>query len=51
MSYTGTMNNQPVEVLNVWSEENPTGKYMPYTTGANSQKANYCHTLEAVQLQ
>lgn len=38
MSYPGTKNNQPIEVLNVWSEENPNGKYMPYTTGANSQK-------------
>jgi TonB-linked SusC/RagA family outer membrane protein len=38
MSYPGTMNNQPVEVLNVWSPENPNGRYMPYTAGSNSQK-------------
>ncbi|MDR6919504.1 SusC/RagA family TonB-linked outer membrane protein [Chryseobacterium sp. 2987] len=28
----GLMNNQPIEVLNVWSENNPTGFYMPYST-------------------
>ncbi|MDR6783333.1 SusC/RagA family TonB-linked outer membrane protein [Pedobacter africanus] len=28
----GLMNNQPVEVLNVWSDNNPTGLYMPYST-------------------
>lgn len=26
----GNMNNLPVEALNVWSAENPTGLYMPY---------------------
>ena len=34
----GTKYNQPVEVLNVWSETNPDGQYMPYSSGANSQK-------------
>ena len=29
------MFNQPVELLDVWSEENPDGRYMPYTTGAH----------------
>ncbi|WP_353151601.1 SusC/RagA family TonB-linked outer membrane protein [Chryseobacterium sp.] len=29
----GSMNNQPVEVLNVWSEQNPLGTYMPYSSG------------------
>jgi len=38
MMYPGTMNNQPIEYLDVWSAENPDGKYMPYSTGANSQK-------------
>ncbi len=38
MLYPGTMNNQPVEYLDVWSEENKDGKYMPYTSGANPQK-------------
>ncbi|MGE6397053.1 SusC/RagA family TonB-linked outer membrane protein [Chryseobacterium scophthalmum] len=28
----GLMNNQPIEVLNVWSENNPSGFYMPYST-------------------
>jgi TonB-linked SusC/RagA family outer membrane protein len=36
--HPGTMYNKPVEFLDVWSEDNPDGKYMPYTTGANSQK-------------
>jgi len=34
----GTKYNQPVEVLNVWSETNPDGQYMPYSSGADSQK-------------
>jgi TonB-linked SusC/RagA family outer membrane protein len=34
----GTKYNQPVEVLNVWSEANPDGQYMPYSSGANSRK-------------
>ena len=38
MSYPGTMNNQPVEALNVWSEDNRNGRYMSYTTGANPEK-------------
>jgi len=31
MPLPGTMVNQPVEVLNVWSVENPNGVYMPYS--------------------
>ncbi len=31
----GVMFNQPVELLDVWSESNPDGRYMPYTTGAH----------------
>jgi TonB-linked SusC/RagA family outer membrane protein len=34
------MANQPLEVLNVWSAENPNGAYMPYTSGAST-----LHTL------
>lgn len=34
----GDMVNQPVEVLNVWSPENPDGTYMPYSTGMNFEK-------------
>lgn len=29
------MANQPLEVLDVWSPQNPNGAYMPYTSGAN----------------
>jgi TonB-linked SusC/RagA family outer membrane protein len=36
----GSMYNQPAEVLNVWSEDNPSGRYMPYSSGTDSQKNN-----------
>lgn len=32
MSLPGTMSNQPTQVLDVWSPQNPTGYYMPYST-------------------
>ncbi len=35
MPSPGSMNNQPVEVLNVWSPKNPNGNYMPYKSGSN----------------
>jgi TonB-linked SusC/RagA family outer membrane protein len=38
MLLPGSFNNQPVEVLNVWSTENPAGFYMPYSTGSNGTK-------------
>lgn len=38
MPTPGSMNNQPVEVGNVWSPENPSGTYMPYTSGADPVK-------------
>ena len=38
MLLPGSMNNQPVEILNVWSEENPNGFYMPYSTGNDPAK-------------
>jgi len=37
MPRPGSMYNQPVEVLNVWSQDNPGGRYMPYSSGTNSQ--------------
>ncbi|MBS0027219.1 SusC/RagA family TonB-linked outer membrane protein [Chitinophaga sp. 22321] len=36
MPVPGSMNNQPVEVMNVWSSENPNGFYMPYHSGSSS---------------
>lgn len=33
MPLPGGMFNQPVEVLDVWSPQNPSGVYMPYSTG------------------
>jgi TonB-linked SusC/RagA family outer membrane protein len=38
----GSMFNQPAEVVNVWSETNPEGVYMPYSSGADAQK-NFSH--------
>ncbi len=52
MPVAGTMNNQPKEVNDVWSFSNPTGYYMPYTTGANTGKnaahANFMRSTAAV---
>lgn len=38
MPTPGGMNNQPVEVLDVWSPANPNGFYMPYSGGSNGSK-------------
>ena len=38
MPIPGSMNNQPLEVLNVWSVENSQGSYMPYSSGSNAVK-------------
>jgi len=35
MGSPGLMSNLPVEVLNVWSAENPGGMYMPYRSNVN----------------
>lgn len=52
MPVAGTMNNQPIEVLNVWSAETPNGFYMPYSTGVNAAKntaqANFMKSTAAV---
>ncbi|ROI02524.1 SusC/RagA family TonB-linked outer membrane protein [Chryseobacterium sp. G0240] len=40
MPIPGSMNNQPIEVLDVWSVQNPNGTYMPYTS-----KSSAAHTL------
>ena len=37
MSSPGLMRNLPVEVLNVWSSDNPNGLYMPYHATASPQ--------------
>ena len=44
MPIPGSMNNQPLEVLNVWSVENPMGSYMPYSSGSNALK-NQAHVF------
>lgn len=38
MNMPGTQYNQPIEVLNVWSESNPNGLYMSYSTGLDAEK-------------
>jgi TonB-linked SusC/RagA family outer membrane protein len=38
----GAMYNQPKETLNVWSVDNPDGRYMPYSSGTNVQ-TNWLH--------
>jgi len=44
MPIPGTMNNQPQEVLDVWSAENSGGSYMPYSSGSNGIK-NQLHVF------
>ena len=52
MPVAGTMNNQAQEVTDVWSSSNPTGYYMPYSTGANAGKnashANFMRSTASV---
>lgn len=44
MVIPGSMNNQPVEVLDVWSSSNPSGTYMPYSSGNVAAKTS-AHSL------
>ncbi|AZA82426.1 SusC/RagA family TonB-linked outer membrane protein [Chryseobacterium lactis] len=46
MSLPGTMSNQPTQVLDVWSPENPSGYYMPYST-LNTNTHNLFRTSTA----
>ncbi|WP_333621015.1 SusC/RagA family TonB-linked outer membrane protein [Sphingobacterium multivorum] len=46
MSLPGTMSNQPTQVLDVWSPENPSGHYMPYST-LNTNTHNLFRTSTA----
>ncbi len=39
MIIPGSMNNQPIEVLDVWSASNHSGVYMPYSSGTNPGKS------------
>lgn len=48
MPVPGSMNNQPLEVLNVWSPENPGGQYMPYTSGSNVLHSLFQNSTAAV---
>lgn len=40
MTIPGSLNNQPIEVNNVWSVTNPTGTYMPYSSGTNAARTS-----------
>ncbi|MBD3903340.1 SusC/RagA family TonB-linked outer membrane protein [Chryseobacterium sp. C-39] len=44
MIIPGSMNNQPIEVLDVWSATNPSGTYMPYSSGTVAAK-NSAHSF------
>lgn len=48
MPVPGTMNNQPVEVMNVWSQENPNGFYMPYHSGSSASHILFQNSDAAV---
>jgi TonB-linked SusC/RagA family outer membrane protein len=48
MPVPGGMTNQPLEVLNVWSAENPNGFYMPYRSGANTAHNLFQNSTAAV---
>jgi TonB-linked SusC/RagA family outer membrane protein len=42
------MANQPLEVLNVWSAQNPNGFYMPYTSGASTLHTMFQSSTAAI---
>lgn len=52
MTTPGNMNNQPVELINVWSPDNPNGIIMPYSPGTvaqvNTLVANFKNSTAAV---
>ncbi|SHF82197.1 SusC/RagA family TonB-linked outer membrane protein [Chryseobacterium sp. OV279] len=52
MPLPGGMFNQPVEVLDVWSPDNPSGYYMPYSTGTvgdqNTAQDNFRNSTASV---
>ncbi|MBO9676351.1 MAG: SusC/RagA family TonB-linked outer membrane protein [Sphingobacteriaceae bacterium] len=48
MPVPGSMNNQPVEVLNVWSPENTTGVYAPYHSAANTSHNLFQNSTAAI---
>lgn len=48
MAMPGTFNNQPVEVLNVWSLDNPNGEYIPYSTIVNQSHLQLMNSTKAI---
>jgi TonB-linked SusC/RagA family outer membrane protein len=48
MPTPGSMNNQPVEVMDVWSAQNPNGFYMPYKSGVNTAHNLFQNSTAAI---
>lgn len=48
MPVPGGMNNQPLEVLNVWSAQNPDGFYMPYKSGSSTVHSLFQNSTAAI---
>lgn len=48
MPVPGSMNNQPVQVLDVWSPENPNGLYMPYRSGSSASQILFQNSDAAI---
>lgn len=48
MPVPGGMNNQPVEVMNVWSAQNHDGFYMPYRSGTSTAHNLFQNSTAAV---
>ncbi|KUJ49994.1 SusC/RagA family TonB-linked outer membrane protein [Chryseobacterium sp. JAH] len=48
MPSPGLMNNFPVDVLNVWSAENPDGIYMPYQSSVNTLHTTFQSSTASV---
>ncbi|ALR29251.1 SusC/RagA family TonB-linked outer membrane protein [Chryseobacterium sp. IHB B 17019] len=48
MPVPGSMNNQPIEVLDVWSTENPSGFYAPYRSATNASHNLFQNSTAAI---
>jgi TonB-linked SusC/RagA family outer membrane protein len=48
MPIPGGMTNQPIEVLDVWSPQNPNGFYMPYRSGSSPAQAQFQNSTASV---
>jgi len=48
MPIPGGMSNQPVEVLNVWSPQNPNGFYMPYRPSSSPAHSQFQNSTASI---